>query len=541
MGLSTASLHLYGANLAQLAPLLPDSLLLREQNAPWLELLLPETAEGGGAELEKLAKKLTKADPEAAALLFIYFDDEMFSCSLYRGGKKAAGCLSQESWAKLGKALDALFGDELAGKAFRYAARCVDLEEKVRLLEESVGAALLDCAEFEPRTVPRGDGTLRAVKAREAALKKRPNQCALTELPVEDWPVDWQAQLGLYERIRPEWRRYDAATLLFDFGADCYSVPRHPELAFHRVLFGDGGDMARRYLLYSLPDGTLEDRKEPAFEVFGPLWLTKQGDPVLLACEYETVQTPFGPRRDYGKPLVVCLGQDDSVRWSVYPAGAERSPDSFHASPEGILTLYSRGNSYTATDAQLCRIDGETGALLVSRVVPAAENLDALLPVEALKAFAYIANQKEIVLLDENLEEIRRWPCPRHVLGPQKKNIVGDTLWDQDISTRALRLYDLRTGACREITPEVPTFVRALLPDGRFLGGNERGTELTVFDATGRVISRHRAQGDGAFTKVRAEADGICILENRSPDTHGFVSDELFEQTSFHVWRLDYA
>ena len=541
MGLSTASLHLYGANLAQLAPLLPNSLLLREHNAPWLELLLPETAQGGGGTLEKLAKKLTKADPEAAALLFIYFDDEMFSCSLYRGGKKAAGCLSGDSWAKLGKALDALFGDELAGKAFRYAARCVDLEEKVRLLEESVGAALLDCAEFEPRTVPRGDGTLRAIKAREAALKKQPNQCTLTELPVEDWPLDWQAQLGLYERIRPEWRRYDASTLLFDFGDDRCSVPRHPELAFLRVLFGDGGDMARRYLLYSLPDGTLEDRKDPSFEVFGPLWFTKQRNLVLLASEYETVLTPVGTRKDYVKPLVVCLGPDDSVHWSVYPAGAELFPSSFHVSPEGILTLYSRGNSYTATDAQLCRIDGETGALLASRVVSAAENLDELLPVEALKAFAYIANRKEIVLLDENLEEIRRWPCPRPVLGPRKKNIVGDTLWDQDIYTRTLRLYDLRSGVCREITPELPTYVLALLPDGRFLGGNEGHNQLTVFDADGRVISRHRAQGDGAFTQVRAEADGIFLLENRSPDTHGFVSDELFAATSFHVWRLDPA
>ena len=142
-------------------------------------------------------------------------------------------------------------------------------------------------------------------------------------------------------------------------------------------------------MLYSLPDGTLEDRKDPAFEIFGPLWVTKQGAPVLLASEYETVQTPVGARRDHTKPLIVCLGPEDSVRWSFYPAGAELAYSSFDASPEGILTLYSRGNSYTATDAQLCRVDGETGRLLVSRVIPAAENLDELLPVEALKAFAF--------------------------------------------------------------------------------------------------------------------------------------------------------
>ena len=291
MGLSTASLHLYGANLAQLAPLLPDSLLLREHNAPWLTLLLPESEEGGGGTLEKLAKKLTKADPEAAALLFVYFDDEMFTCSLYWGGKKAAGCLSGESWAKLGKALDVLFGDDLAGKAFRYAARCVALEEKLRLLEESVGVALLDCPEFEPRTVPRGDGTLRAVKARESALRKRPNQCVLTELPVEGWPLEWQTVIGLYNQLRSDWIHNEAADLPFEIGTDTATVPRFPDTAFHKIPSGGSDKPQKRFLTWSHTTGALKNWTVGESNPYRPLWLAGPDALVCLASVPDTRKT----------------------------------------------------------------------------------------------------------------------------------------------------------------------------------------------------------------------------------------------------------
>ena len=247
MGITTATLHLWGIGKEALAAILEYKTVLRDNNPPWLDVLMPDATDAPA--LEKLTKKLTKAQPEAAALLFNYFDDDLFTCALYRGGKKAAGCRSGASWAKLGKALDALFGDELAGKAFRYAARCTDLDEQVRLMEETVGTALLDTPDFEPRTVPRSNACLGEIKARETALRRRKNRCVLTELPVEDWPLDWQAQLGLYGRIRSEWRRYDASHLLYDFGDPGHSVPRHPELAFHQVTFGEGGNTVERFLL----------------------------------------------------------------------------------------------------------------------------------------------------------------------------------------------------------------------------------------------------------------------------------------------------
>ena len=80
-------------------------------------------------------------------------------------------------------------------------------------------------------------------------------------------------------------------------------------------------------------------------------------------------------------------------------------------------------------------------------------------------------------------------------------------------------------------------YVLTVLPDGRFLGVNEKQNRLAVFDPAGTVISQHSLKG--AVTHVRCDGNRICILENRSPETHGFVSEELFEATSFHVWRLD--
>ena len=531
MGLSTASLHLYGANLAQFAPLLPDSLLLREHNAPWLELLLPETAQGGGGTLEKLAKKLTKADPEAAALLFIYFDDEMFSCSLYRGGKKAAGCLSQESWAKLGKALDTLFGDELAGKAFRYAARCVDLEEKLRLLEESVGAALLDCAEFEPRTVPRGDGTLRAVKAREAALKKRPNQCALTELPVADWPVDWQAQLRLYQLMRPGWQDNLAADLLWGFGDPLYGIPQHPEYAvFVNYAFGP-----KDHFLRCKADSDQPEAIRTPARICSVVWQTPQGEPV---CAYYEGMGEHGWIEGETHTVLACMAPDGSPRWRFVPPGSGGPVEFVHCSAEGIITLCANSRPYANQGARLWQLDGESGVLLRSVSIPCAEELMTLAWAEALQCFVYIANRNEIVVLNRELEEVARWPDYR---GTQylRSNIDGAVLWDQGYPKRTLQRYDLRQGGSAETTPELPTFVHAVLPDGRFLGVNEQRNRLVVFDPAGTVISQHSLKG--AVTHVRCDGNRICILENRSPQTHGFVCEELFAETSFHVWRLDYA
>lgn len=530
MGMTTATLHLRGIEKEVLTAALKDGAVLRDNNPPWLDLLTPNA--GDAPALEKLAKKLTKADPEAAALLFWYFDDDLFDCALYRGGKKAAGCRSGDSWAKLGKALDTLFGDDLAGKAFRYASRCTDLEEKVKLLEETVGTALLDHPVFEPRAVPRCGETLQAVKARESALRKRKNRCVLTELPVTEWPPDWQAQLRLYHFMRPGWYDNHASDLLWGFGNSLYGIPQRPEYAvFVNYAFGP-----KDHFLRCKADSDQPEVIRTPARIRQLVWQTPQGEPV---CAYNEEMGEHGWIEGKTHTVVACLLPDGSPRWRFVPPHNERRVDIVHTSADGTITLCASSRAYSGQDAKLCQLDGESGALLRTAAIPCAEDLMELIWAESLQCFVYVANRNELAVLNRELEEIARWPGYRGTQYLDERHIVGSVLWVQDYNSRVLRCYDLRRGALTETTPEVPVNVCAVLPDGRFLGVNEKQNRLTVFDPAGAVISQHSLKG--AVTHARWGEKGVCILENRAPDTHGFVCDELFEATSFHVWRLDPA
>ena len=534
MGLSTTTLHLYGMERAALAALLPPGYLLREQNAPWLDVVPVETAMKPC--LEKLAKQATKENGSAAALLFDYFDDDVFQCRLYREGKRTAKCESGGSWAKLGKQLDALFGDRSASGAFRHVSRCADLEEELRLLEQTVGTALLDDAEAPPRTAPRCSDALQTIKAREAKLRRRPNQCTLTELPPEQWPVDWQAQWKLYQRLRPNWRDTNASNLLFGFGNRRFSVPQHPECAVHRCT---DREKQERLFCYDLREDVLREQPTPELRLHAPLWITPQGELVCLFTEGYWKETGSGwSFTTTSDTFAACLCPDGTERWRFAPCSGWTLRHA-HTSADGIITLYAQRESQgpRKTDAAIYQIDGTTGAHLRTRPIPWAEDLVGLVRVDVCDGFLYIAGQSELVLLNDELEETARWDGYCGGRYPEEEQIAGNVLW----SGYDLSLYDLRTGEKRDFTLETPDYLIAMLPDGRFLGVNEKQNRLTVFDPAGRVISRHTAPRPGKFLRARVEAKRVCILEERAPETYGLVSQALFDTASLHVWRLDPA
>ena len=137
MGMTFSTLHLWGIGREALLPRLAPGDLLREQNAPWLGVVPDEEACGDLQRLEKLGKLLTKENGSAAALLFYYYDDDWFLCRLYQGGKKTAEGRGEGSWAKLGKKLNELFGDEAPAKALRYLSHCSDLQEQIEHQENT--------------------------------------------------------------------------------------------------------------------------------------------------------------------------------------------------------------------------------------------------------------------------------------------------------------------------------------------------------------------------------------------------------------------
>lgn len=544
MGMTFCTLHLYAVERDTLVKKLAPGDLLREQNAPWLSLVPaydPEHVET--QRLEKLAKALTKGAPQAAALLFSYFDDERFLCSFFREGRKQAGCLSQESWAKLGKKLDELFGDTSATKAFRYAARCFDLEEQVRLLEDSVGAALYDFPEeAQPRRVPRSDRTLREIKAREAALRKRPKQFVLTELAREEWPERLRLREALLKLLHPAWRTYQLSTLLYEMDLSLYGVPGAPDLTGYPYI--DFEQHRHGVLFYNSRTGEHWEPKTPPGIPDRAVWQTRQGDVALLYARILSEQVSGSSWSCSGRcSWVICLGRDGTERWRFEPEmHREQSLEHIHSAEDGVVTLFASGiNGGIVAGARIWQIDGETGKLLRTRSIPHGNEVHHLAYSKDLKRFVYCERiTKDLVLLNDELEETARWPNYKGGAFFRVENLCGRLLWEQRYyDMRSVYLHDLLDGTVRKVPLEVPVYVRSVLPDGRILGVNEKQSILTVLNGEGIVVSRCTVPGE--IRCILPETNGVWIGELRLP-MHDFVtSGALFDKAETHVWRLDPA
>ena len=551
MGTTITSLHLYGVERDYFIPFLSEGGLLRDVNPPWLSIVPSDDADRlDPSRMERLAKNLTKQQAEAYALLFFYFDDDAFACKLFKAGKRVAGCQSNQSWAKLGKALNLLFDDESPAKALRYASRCFSLDEQVQLLEETLGVALLDFPEEAPRIVPRGDTLVRAIKARESALRKRPNQCILTEVPFEAWPEAFQAKQRLYDILRPYWQQIHVTELLGEIASQSYIVPYHEHIAAYPVY--NMRTHSSTIYLFNVHSGQPAQFILPNISVASysasVLWATKTGASVFLVCRFLRTRikdTPFGPTPvdENTRPYLVCFDADGQELWKFCVEEERDNLQYVHTAPDGTITLYSGYHSIYHEgktdhfDGYVYQIDGETGALLRSRRFPASEDkMIHLMRVDAIDGFIYSAmGTGDLIVLDADLREVARWrgfpykPYTSHT-------ICGSVICDTTISGEFI-LLDLRNGKISRVHPEVPAHPIAVLSDGRILGRNDNGNRLTVFDEGGKVTSRHTVPG--ALQYFAVEDQGRVLLsEWRSSEDITFYCEESLDASSMHVWQL---
>ena len=536
MGTSLTTLSLYGAERSSVEPRLAPTDTLRDQNPPWLTVTPDHDEEESYPRLVKLAGALTK-EAAAGALVFEYFDDEMFSCLLYRGGKRVASCRSGASWAKLGKALGELLGDDGPVRAFRYVRRCSTLEEQVSLLEETVGAALFDIPEEEPRLVPRSDAVMQAIRSREALLRRRPNAFTLTEVPREEWPEALQLREALLERLRPQWLKYDLEDLLYDMETQHYLVPGSPGLVAYPYRVRDEG---KALLFYDGKTGKLWERG-PSLNLDRVVGMTGAGEPVILFF-FQTVTrfTGNGPARFSGMGYACCLREDGTERWRFAPErDVHQQLWHVHTSDEGVITLFARSINTPSVhaDARVWQIDGETGELLRARRFDLA-NDPVYEMVYAPSPGVFLCSEREtgeLVVLNERLEETARWDRP--ILDFSFMSFFGDELCDCLWDLGIVRYFNLRTGQARETKLEISPGYFTPLPDGRILGLNEKANQLTVFDREGLLAARCKVPGKlrGVFPTER----GVFLGELRGPDFGGVICGELFAMASTHVWRLD--
>ena len=535
MGMTLTTLHFYKLDRSEVEPNIDSTDLIRDLNAPWLSVLpTNDSPIDDMHRLVKLAKLLTKNN-DAAALLFYYFDDDSFSCGLFRGGKKTAECKSIEpSWARFGKTLDAFFADDLASKAFRYAAKCQNLEEQWRLLEECVGTALYDLQPDAPRRVVRCNTLVQEIKAYNAALRKRPKQYTLHELPRAEWPESARAKQALFELLRPDHFQYDLHGPFFPPIGQSLSIPRQDSL----LTYGYPDQVNHRYrlLLFDKQSGTFTDRELPRGRYNDVIWMTPEGNLVVFFHHilYEHIeQNSWG--RCSGKGFVLCLDKEGNEVWRFTPDLEEYHLYYAHTSEEGIITLYS-----THDTTAIWQIDGRTGKVLQDRQIPGEYELVTLNYVDALDGFIYATREKkDLVILDSKLEEKIRWsnyPGNQYI---QRENLCSTILWDHNmyINPRSVLLFNLQDGTNKKLWLELPAFVHAMLPNGNILATNEKMNSVIIFDNNGQVAARFTLKG--RFCEVFSEDSQTYIVEEQGPNINGFYYDSLSDETSIHISRLE--
>ena len=556
MGTTLTTLSFRGAERSAIISALEPTDQLRDDNAPWLTVVPSYGTDGDDlVRFEKTAKRLTKQS-DAVALLFYYFDDDAFFCSLYQGGKKAASCESGGSWAKLGKKLGELFGSDAPSKAFRYSSHCSSLSEQLDLLEETVGAALFDNQEDEPRTVKTGDETLRRIKEREAALKRRPNRFAFEELSFEDYPDELKYRQKLYDLIRPKWRRYELSSFVAETDMSEYMIPGGDGLISYpyctvgltipvinkktdeyRLI----GRQKNKYYVLIMNGKTGEYREFGPFEAIScrAIYRTRKGGTVFLIVRQAAPQE----RKDNCANQIseaFCLDERGAEIWRFAPGVDPDTHMSFvHASEDGVITLFAPGiDAGVKADATVFQIDGETGKPLRTLRFPYKDDASGMVYAEATNGFLlFLRSARKLILLDGSLNEqriIEDVDTP-----PGRICLCGSIIWEGDyLYQRYVAIYDFLSGESRKISLEIPAYPISLLPDGRILGVNEKGDFLTVFDKDGAVAARRKFTG--TVLSLPAKNGNVLIAEVCVPKDNGpMVYDALFDEISIHVWRLN--
>ena len=533
MGTTLTTLNVYGMNRSDLELLVSPTDLIRSQNPPWL-CVLPSREEGHDQtqRLGKLAGKLTK-QPGTAALLFYYFDDDMFCLSYYQDGRKRATCMNSQSWAKLGKKLNELFGSDAPSKAFRYAPHCYGLEEQLDLLEETLGTALLELPDAEPRVVTQKSKTLSAIKAREALIRKRPDQFRLSELPSEEWPDEMRYRETLLKLLRPRWFDTDLPTILRQ-GVHHHLVPGARGLVAYPWFTRDQS-RRKKLCLFDASTGEYGELGPFGEGLHKCVWRTKQNELCLLFVKP-------GRSSEFPTSYVSCVAFDGTARWRFAPELDSRQYLFFvHSSAEGLITLMASGfyDEKLKIDSFIWQIDGETGKIVRMRRFPVSELNNHVAFSDGLNAFVYCKpSSDELVVLGADLEEKRRFNGYKDSIYDIRENLFcGNRIWNSYYDTpTSVSFFDLTDGTKHKTILEVPVYPQTVLSDGRIIGCNEQLNKLIVFDRDGKVIARCSVPG---FYFDTFEKDGnVCIAEVRGPDTFIFT-DSVFDETTTHVWRLD--
>lgn len=458
MGMTLFSLHVLGGAREDMAALArPDETV--RVNGAWVSLLPGKSARDyGQARLTALVKKV-----QQPAVLFGYVDDDWFYAALYVQGKRTARVDSSGKSTRASAFAQVMEGD--AGP-LRFLPYCATLDEQLALLEEALGVALYDAWDMMPRLVARGTDTLHRVQARWNELRRRPNQFRLEEVAHEAGPAKVlasEAMAQAMDGVVSSWVHVES---------------RGRWHVHHRMLM----DGTAAVMVFDAASGKLT-RIHSRHGVARVLTVTGDGMPVCLQWN----QPQGGPDR------VACLNPDGSERWCFVPVlGEYQSLDTCEAAP-GLALVYNRISP--RQDTSIWVLNADSGEVIHHRIMAAADGMVSLLWVEELQRYAVNAlGTNEMVMLDEALREVKRWPLGENkVRFDMMTHLRGSMLWNYHGQNGNIIGLNLATGHMTRITLEIPAILADVTVQGQLLCfGSGANHQLLCFDMTGKLTARLR-------------------------------------------------
>ena len=515
MGMTFCNLHLYGLDRRSIVGAMGAGDALREINAPWLAVLPPmDEANEGADRLLRLARALTKGRPDALALHFYCFDDESFHIRVCRDGRCVKTLSDEQPWVFLARLLADLYDDASLDQAFRHKNQCVDLEEKLQLLEETVGEAFYDGPWSELRRVERSTAMRDRLAARAARLRRLRNRFELTPLLVDEWPEYPRACLELASAL-PNTFESNYHSVLGDPFWKRFAVPRQP---WRVVMTVWNRDKDRLLTLYDAREKRLR-RIVTDIKIERTLWVTRQGFPVVIA---------FGPE-DAGLKRVVCLNDSGEAVWRFEPSlDRFQSLNWTEPTPEGLLTIACYEPKSKAM--RVWQVDGETGRVVRHARLP----WKTLIRMDALGGYAAAdASGHRLALLDDGLESRAEWALEAP-MRPEYSFPAGSTVWTRIMERGALHGFDFAAGEPRAVRPELPVYLESVQPDGT-MATTGTGADLLLLDAEGRLVSRHRLEG----WRIDRLPDGMpCAVEIVGWPDSAMFTPEVLDRLALRVWAI---
>lgn len=542
MGTTLSSLNFGGVGRNRLSDY-SNGFIIREINSPWLEAL-PSSYEDGldPTGLEKLAKRVTKAEPGSFALLYYYFDDDGFTLTFFTGGKSTAAAKSGASLKKLGNALSAALNDEGVSEALKHTGDCTDPEEMTALIEEAIGTSLMDSADEEPRRVYKNDAVLKKVKARASELKKRPNSFRIVEIRETKWPEKLRIMQNAYDVLKsrvPEDPPLETAVELMSVldvrSADDHIIPHKEYLAAYWL---NSFDAAAGTFVINTDSCEMTEYAYKEFVPQKALWINEKGG--LVCIWYSVEKSPSGRGGGLVRPFLACVLPDGTELWRVDPDTSDRRDDRFtsvRTSPDGQITLFFSSSWYYEEkfDAKLIVINGETGEILRTKRIPAQkEFVSEMLWNEEIGKYVYTDRKnKETVLLDADLNETARYPS-QSVIKIMPNHLAGRYAFDHVFRQETVNILDLTDGSASRIRLEMYS-MPILMTEQGFVGIDEKQSKVFVYDLNGRLVSKHPFKG----TVVSAmEENGNIYIVVTDP-LSGLSIEELALSRSLSVYRLE--